>query len=147
MKDLCVSLHVGEEDIMKILNVPDVEHLLYEKEAALSRAKFGSGSPRVIKDFKKSIAFKIIIQDRIQEARNHIYNVEVKALEQQYIDEGFIRSFLKGVRLVHHRTIVKVKGLTLSQASDDSPSNSGEGDIKSELRKAFSSNDEIIEIV
>ncbi|KAH0466505.1 hypothetical protein IEQ34_003743 [Dendrobium chrysotoxum] len=92
MRDLPAPLHVGEEDIMRLLKVPDVEHLLYEvrylnkyieeeflfKEAALTSFE----SARVIDDFKKSIAFKIIIQDHIQEARDHIYEVEVKALEQ-----------------------------------------------------------------
>ncbi|KAH0449796.1 hypothetical protein IEQ34_020488 [Dendrobium chrysotoxum] len=70
--------------------------LIAEKDAALT----GFESSRVIKDFKKSIAFKIIIQDHIQEARDHIYEVEVKALEQQCLDDGFIRGFLKGVRLM-----------------------------------------------
>ncbi|KAH0464013.1 hypothetical protein IEQ34_006799 [Dendrobium chrysotoxum] len=70
--------------------------LIIEKEAALS----GLDSLRVIEDFKKSIAFKTIIQDNIQEACDHIYDVEVKALEHQCIDEGFVWGFLKGVRLV-----------------------------------------------
>ncbi|KAH0470489.1 hypothetical protein IEQ34_000212 [Dendrobium chrysotoxum] len=30
MKDLPVPLHVGEEDILRILNIPDVKHLLFE---------------------------------------------------------------------------------------------------------------------
>ncbi|KAI0486580.1 hypothetical protein KFK09_029328 [Dendrobium nobile] len=30
LRDLPVPLHVGEEDIKRILKVPDVEHLLYE---------------------------------------------------------------------------------------------------------------------
>ncbi|KAL0922740.1 hypothetical protein M5K25_006754 [Dendrobium thyrsiflorum] len=45
----------------------------------------------VIEDFKKSFAFKIIIEDHIQEARNHIYDIEVKALEAEFMDEGFIK--------------------------------------------------------
>ncbi|KAH0449186.1 hypothetical protein IEQ34_022986 [Dendrobium chrysotoxum] len=76
MKDLPVSLYVGKENILRILNIPDVEHLLFE-EATL----FGLESSRVVKDFKKSIAFKTIIQDHLQEAREYIYDVEVKALE------------------------------------------------------------------
>ncbi|PKU81264.1 hypothetical protein MA16_Dca015293 [Dendrobium catenatum] len=44
--------------------------LIAEKEAALS----GSEPSRVFKDFKKSIAFKIIIQDHVQKARDHIYD-------------------------------------------------------------------------
>ncbi|KAH0452748.1 hypothetical protein IEQ34_020047 [Dendrobium chrysotoxum] len=112
MRDLPAPLHIGEEDMMRLLKVPDVEHLLYEvrylnkyieeeflfkvdleraqatitqlredqrasgervavleaenkrsqtliaeKEAALTSFE----SARVIDDFKKSIAFKIII--------------------------------------------------------------------------------------
>ncbi|KAH0460225.1 hypothetical protein IEQ34_010888 [Dendrobium chrysotoxum] len=30
MKDLPIPLHVGEEDILRILNIPDVKHLLFE---------------------------------------------------------------------------------------------------------------------
>ncbi|KAH0468295.1 hypothetical protein IEQ34_003328 [Dendrobium chrysotoxum] len=32
MKDLPIPLHVREEDILRILNIPDVEHLLFETE-------------------------------------------------------------------------------------------------------------------
>ncbi|KAH0457993.1 hypothetical protein IEQ34_013308 [Dendrobium chrysotoxum] len=182
IRDLPAPLHVGEEDIMRLLKVPDVEHLLYEvglsfhpgrsdarmlkptskvpeppvpldrlqvdleraqamitqlredqrasgekvavleaenkrsqtliaeKEAALTSFE----SSRVIEDFKKSIAFKIIIQDHVQEARDHIYEVEVKALEQQCLDDGFIRGFLKGVRLMQRKTGVEAEGLTPS---------------------------------
>ncbi|KAH0453126.1 hypothetical protein IEQ34_017450 [Dendrobium chrysotoxum] len=110
MKDLPGPLQVGEEDILRFLNVPDIEHLLYgtliaEKEAAL----FGLESSRVVEDFKKSISFKIIIQDRVQEAHDHIYDVEVKDLE------------------------VQVKGLTLSHASNDSPIDFDGDEIESEL--------------
>ncbi|KAH0456100.1 hypothetical protein IEQ34_014007 [Dendrobium chrysotoxum] len=216
MRDLPAPLHVGEEDIMRLLKVPDVEHLLYEvrylnkyieeeflfkvglsfhpgrsdarmlkptskvpeppvpidhlqvdperaqatitqlredqrasgekitvleaenkrsqtliaeKEAALTSFE----SSRVIDDFKKSIAFKIIIQDHVQEARDHIYEVEVKALEQQCLDDGFIQGFLKGVRLMQRKTGVEVEGLTPSQASDDFPPGSDGDEIESEL--------------
>ncbi|KAH0451965.1 hypothetical protein IEQ34_019264 [Dendrobium chrysotoxum] len=200
MRDLPAPLHVREEDMMRLLKVPDVEHLLYEvhylnkyieeeflfkidhlqvdleraqamitqlredqrasgervtvleaenkrsqtliaeKEAALTSFE----SARVIDDFKKSIAFKIIIQDHVQEARDHIYEVEVKALEQQCLDDGFIRGFLKGVRLMQ----VKVEGLTPSQASDDFPPGSDGDEIESELQKAFAleADDEVVDI-
>ncbi|KAH0470452.1 hypothetical protein IEQ34_000175 [Dendrobium chrysotoxum] len=196
MKDLPSPLHVEEEDIMRILKVPDIEHLLFEvrhmsryieeeflfkvglsfhagrsdanilkpaskaraiitqllkdqkaskekvvsleardkrshiliaeKEVALS----GSEPSKVIEDFKKSIAFKTIIQDHVQGARDHIYDIEVKALEQQCIEDGFIRGFLKG-------TGVQVEGVTPCQASDDFPSGSDGDKIESELQKAF----------
>ncbi|KAH0454758.1 hypothetical protein IEQ34_016682 [Dendrobium chrysotoxum] len=152
IKDLPAPLHVQEEDIMRILKVPDIEHLLFEvglsfharrsdastdkrsqtliaeKEAALS----GSEPSKVIEDFKKSIAFKTIIQDHVQEARDHIYDIEVKALEQQCIDDGFIRGFLKG-----RKTGVQVEGVTPGQASDDFPSGFDGDEIESELQKAF----------
>ncbi|KAH0463371.1 hypothetical protein IEQ34_007953 [Dendrobium chrysotoxum] len=226
MRDLPAPLHVGEEDIMRLLKVPNVEHLLYEvhylnkyieeeflfkvglsfhpgrsnarmlkptskvpeppvpvdieraqamitqlhedqrasgekvavleaenkrsqtiiaeKEAVLISFE----SSRVIDDFKKSIAFKIIIQDHVQEARDHIYEVEVKDLEQQCLDDGFIWGFLKGVRLMQRKTGVEVKGLTPSQASDDFPSGSDGDEIESELQKAFAleADDEVVYI-
>ncbi|KAH0464189.1 hypothetical protein IEQ34_006975 [Dendrobium chrysotoxum] len=36
MKDLPALLHVGEEDILRIIKVPDIEHLLYEFKVGLS---------------------------------------------------------------------------------------------------------------
>ncbi|KAH0453710.1 hypothetical protein IEQ34_018034 [Dendrobium chrysotoxum] len=158
MSDFPAPLHVGEEDIMRLLKAPDVEHLLYEvrylnkyieekflfKEAALTSFE----SSRIIDDFKKSIAFKIIIQDHVQEARDHIYEVEMKALEQQCLDDGFIRGFLKGVWLMQRKTGVEVEGLTHSQASDDFPPGSDGDKIESELQKAFAleADDEVVDI-
>ncbi|PKU74838.1 hypothetical protein MA16_Dca005029 [Dendrobium catenatum] len=195
MKDLPFPLHVREEDIMRILKVPDLDHLLFEvrhmsryteeeflfkeaqttitrllkdqkaseekitslvakdrrsqtliaeKEAALS----GSEPSRVIEDFKKSIAFKTIIQDYVQEARDHVYDIEVKALEQQCTEDGFIRGFLKGVRLMQQKTGVQVEGVTPSQASDDFPSGSDGDEIESELQKVLDldADDEVIDI-
>ncbi|KAH0468004.1 hypothetical protein IEQ34_003037 [Dendrobium chrysotoxum] len=208
MRDLPDLLHVREEDIMRLLKVPDVEHLLYEvhylnkyieeeflfkvglsfhpgrsdarmlkptskvpepptpvpkaaskrqvdlereqatiiqlredqmasgekvavleaenkksqtliaeKEAALTSFE----SLRVIEDFKKSIAFKIIIQEHVQEARDHIYE---------------------------RKTKVEVEGLTPSQASDDFPPGSDGDKIESELQKAFAleADDEVVDI-
>ncbi|KAL0926140.1 hypothetical protein M5K25_004534 [Dendrobium thyrsiflorum] len=107
--------------------------LLAEKEAALSDLE----SSRIIEDFKKSIAFKSIIQDHIQEARDHIYDVEVKALELQCIDEGFIRGFLKGVRLMQRKIGITVEGLTPSQAFDEPSSDPDGEEVESELQKVF----------
>ncbi|KAH0453959.1 hypothetical protein IEQ34_018283 [Dendrobium chrysotoxum] len=110
MKDLPKPLHIGEEGILKILNVLGIEHLLYEVlylnkfieeefmlkvglsfQAGRSNArllkKFSkvlSHVPqlqRVIEDFKKFITFKIIIQDHVLETHDHLYDVEVKSLE------------------------------------------------------------------
>ncbi|KAH0434776.1 hypothetical protein IEQ34_026771 [Dendrobium chrysotoxum] len=87
----------------------------------------------VIEEFKKSYAFKIIIEDHIQEARSHIYDVEVKALEAECAEDGFIRGFMKGVRTVHRKTGAEIEGLTPSQASSDASSNSGGEELESEL--------------
>ncbi|KAH0458072.1 hypothetical protein IEQ34_013387 [Dendrobium chrysotoxum] len=118
--------------------------LIAEKEAAITSFE----SSRVIDDFKKSIAFKIIIQDHVQEARDHIYEVEVKALEQQCLDDGFIRGFLKGVRLMQRKTGVEIEGLTPNQASNDFPPGSKGDEIESELQKAFAleADDEVVDI-
>ncbi|KAH0467321.1 hypothetical protein IEQ34_004559 [Dendrobium chrysotoxum] len=91
----------------------------------------------VIEEFKKSYAFKIIIEDHIQEARNHIYNVEVKALEAECTEDGFIRGFMKGVCIVHRKTGAEIEGLTPSQASGDASSDSGGEELESELQQAF----------
>ncbi|KAL0916077.1 hypothetical protein M5K25_013559 [Dendrobium thyrsiflorum] len=116
--------------------------LIAEKEAAL----FGLESSRVIEDFKKSIAFNTIIQDHVQEAREHIYDVEVKALEQQCMDEGFTRDFLNRVRLVQCKAGVKIDGLITSQAFEDPSSDLDGAEIESGLRKAFSSDDESVDV-
>ncbi|PKU67110.1 hypothetical protein MA16_Dca008899 [Dendrobium catenatum] len=55
--------------------------------------------------------------DQIQEARDHIYDVEVKSLELECMEEGFIRCFLEGVRLVQRKTRVEIKELTPSHTS------------------------------
>ncbi|KAH0469081.1 hypothetical protein IEQ34_002313 [Dendrobium chrysotoxum] len=96
--------------------------LIIEKEDVLSKAKSRSGSPKAIEDLKKSITFKNIIQDDVQEARVH---------------------------LVQYKARVNIEGLIANQASDDPPSYSGndDNDIESELQKFFSSDDEVIEIV
>ncbi|KAH0458655.1 hypothetical protein IEQ34_011469 [Dendrobium chrysotoxum] len=91
----------------------------------------------VIEEFKKSYAFKIIIEDHIQEARSHIYDVEVKALEAECVEDGFIRGFMKGVRTVHRKTGAEIEGLTPSQASSDASSDSGGEELESELQRAF----------
>ncbi|KAH0448637.1 hypothetical protein IEQ34_022437 [Dendrobium chrysotoxum] len=97
-------------------------------------------SSKTIEDFKKSVAFKGIIQDHIQEACDHIYVIEC-------IEEGFIHGNLKGVCLVQRKTGVEVDGLTPSHASNDPPSNSSEDDSESELKKVFTSEDEDVEIL
>ncbi|KAH0452559.1 hypothetical protein IEQ34_019858 [Dendrobium chrysotoxum] len=83
-------------------------------QSVLSEKEAQQLPPAVIEEFKKSYAFKIIIEDHIQEARSHIYDVEVKALEAEYAEDGFIRGFMKGVRTVHRKTGAEIEGLTPS---------------------------------
>ncbi|KAH0465366.1 hypothetical protein IEQ34_005469 [Dendrobium chrysotoxum] len=114
LKELSVPIHIREEDILRALKIPDVESLFYEVK---SRSELLS--PKIIEDFKKSLVFKSIIQDHIQQARDHIYVVEVKALQRQCIEDGFIRGFLKRIRLVQCKNGANIEGLSPSQASYD----------------------------
>ncbi|KAH0457158.1 hypothetical protein IEQ34_015065 [Dendrobium chrysotoxum] len=200
LKELPVPLHIGAEDLLRILKLRDLDALHYEvrylsryvdeeylfkvglsTQAGRSHAQMLKKSARVpevipqknrskrpgseeatikqqekaqqvleaenerlqslpstvIEEFKKSYAFKIIIEDHIQEARSHIYDVEVKALEAECAEDGFIRGFMKGVRTVHRKTGAEIEGLTPSQASSDASSDSGGEELESELQRAF----------
>ncbi|KAH0461681.1 hypothetical protein IEQ34_009256 [Dendrobium chrysotoxum] len=77
-----------------------------------------------------------------EKTRNYIYDMEVKALEADYMEEGFIRDFMKGVRAVKRKTGAEIEGLTPSQASSDPSSDSGGEELESELQKAFSLEEE-----
>ncbi|KAH0463411.1 hypothetical protein IEQ34_007993 [Dendrobium chrysotoxum] len=94
---------------------------------------------KVLRRSYKSIAFKTIIQNHVQEAYDHIYDC---------IHKVFFRGFLKGVRLVQQKTRAKVKGLTPSQASNHFLIDSNCDQIESEVYKAFAleEDDEIVEI-
>ncbi|KAH0464230.1 hypothetical protein IEQ34_007016 [Dendrobium chrysotoxum] len=132
------------KELLKILKFSDIDTLHYEVHY-LSRyideeylfkvglsTHAGRSHAQMLKK-SKSAAFKIIIEDHIQEARNHIYDVEVKALEADCMEEGFIRGFMKGVRVVQRKTGAEIDGLTPSQASGDPSSDSGGEEIESEL--------------
>ncbi|KAH0467132.1 hypothetical protein IEQ34_004370 [Dendrobium chrysotoxum] len=171
LKELPVPLHIGAEDLLRILKLSDLDALHYEvrylsryvdeeylfkvglsTQAGRSDAQMLKKSARVPEvvpqknhskrpgseeEFNKSYAFKIIIEDHIQEARSHIYDVEVKALEAECAEDGFIRGFMKGVRTVHRKTGAEIEGLTPSQASSDASSDSGGEELESELLRAF----------
>ncbi|KAH0448074.1 hypothetical protein IEQ34_021874 [Dendrobium chrysotoxum] len=110
----------SKEDLLKILKLPDIDALHYEV--------------RYLSIYiDEEYLFKIFIKDQIQKARNHIYDVEVKALEVDCMEEGFIRGFMKGARAVQRKTGVEIEGLTLSQASSDPSSDSGGEELESEL--------------
>ncbi|KAH0454823.1 hypothetical protein IEQ34_016747 [Dendrobium chrysotoxum] len=57
--------------------------------------------------------------------------------------------FMKGVRTVHRKTGVEIKGLTPSQASSDASSDSGGEELESELQRAFAleENEDDVEIL
>ncbi|KAH0449093.1 hypothetical protein IEQ34_022893 [Dendrobium chrysotoxum] len=181
LKELPVPLHIGAEDLLRILKLPDLDALHYEVRylsryvdeeylfknermdrlhielveaqatikqqekaqqvleaenerlrSVLSEKEAQQLPSAVIEEFKKSYAFKIIIEDHIQEARSHIYDVEVKALEAECAEDGFIRGFMKGVRTVHRKTGAEIEGLTPSQASSDASSDSGGEELESD---------------
>ncbi|PKU82688.1 hypothetical protein MA16_Dca021964 [Dendrobium catenatum] len=136
----------ASEEKIASLEVKDKKSqvLIAEKEAAFSSLE----PSRVIEDFKKSIAFKTIIQDHIEEARDHIYDIEVKGLEQQCTEDGFIRGFFKGVRLMQRKTGVPVEGVTPSQASDDFLSGYDGDEVECDLRKVLDLDvdDEIVDV-
>ncbi|KAH0455801.1 hypothetical protein IEQ34_015833 [Dendrobium chrysotoxum] len=108
-----------------------------------------NGIDRVFKDRYAVLSLECLFwMDKIQEARDYIYDMEVNALELKCMEEGFIRSFLKGVRLVQHKTRAEIEGLTLSQTSGDSSSDSDGNEIECELQKAFAlEEDDDIEIL
>ncbi|KAH0457637.1 hypothetical protein IEQ34_012952 [Dendrobium chrysotoxum] len=116
-----------------------LQSLLSEKEAI---SKSEQSPSRVIEEFKKFVAFKMIVQDQIQKARDHIYDMEVKALELECMEEGFIKGFLKGVRLLQRKTGAEIEGLMPSQASSDSSSDFDCNEVENDLQKAFALEDE-----
>ncbi|KAH0458736.1 hypothetical protein IEQ34_011550 [Dendrobium chrysotoxum] len=103
-------------------------------------------SLKAVEEFKKYVTYRREIQHLIQEAYEKLFDVEVKDLERQSLEEGFTRGFLKGVRLVHRKTGVDIEGLTPSQASEDSSPDSGDEYIESEFKKALLRDDDDIDI-
>ncbi|KAH0468711.1 hypothetical protein IEQ34_001943 [Dendrobium chrysotoxum] len=116
LKDQKVS---GEKVVVLEAEKKKSRTLIIEKDAAL----FGLESSRVNEDFKNSTEFKTIIQDHLQEAWDHIYDVEVK-----------------------RKAGVKIDGLTTSHTSEDPSSDLDGAEIESVLRQAFSSDDESIDV-
>ncbi|KAH0462213.1 hypothetical protein IEQ34_009788 [Dendrobium chrysotoxum] len=195
LKELPVPLHIGAEDLLRILKLPDLDALHYEvrylsryvdeeylfkvglsTQAGRSHAQMLKKSARVpevvpqknhskrpgseeelveaqatIKQQEKAQQVLEAENERLQsvlsekeaqqlpsaEARSHIYDVEVKALEAECAEDGFIRGFMKGVRTVHRKTGAEIEGLTPSQASSDASSDSGGEELESELQRAF----------
>ncbi|KAH0453247.1 hypothetical protein IEQ34_017571 [Dendrobium chrysotoxum] len=72
-------------------------------------------SLKAIEEFKKSSAYHQKIQDHIREAYEKLFNAEVKDLERQSYEEGFARSFMKGVCLVQRKTVCRPHALYIFQ--------------------------------
>ncbi|KAH0459032.1 hypothetical protein IEQ34_011846 [Dendrobium chrysotoxum] len=130
-----------EKNALKKENKKLQDHL---QEREIINLDIEAISLKAVEEFKKSATYCREIQHLIQEAYEKLFDVEVKDLERQSLEEGFTRGFLKGVQLVHRKTVVDIEGLTPSQASEDSSLDSGDEDIESELKKAlFSDYDDI----
>ncbi|KAH0450996.1 hypothetical protein IEQ34_021688 [Dendrobium chrysotoxum] len=78
-------------------------------------------------------AFVLGLESGFVEDRDHIYDVEVRALELECMEEGFIRDFLKGICLVQRKTGAEIERLTPSQASSYSSLDFDGDEIESEL--------------
>ncbi|KAH0458723.1 hypothetical protein IEQ34_011537 [Dendrobium chrysotoxum] len=153
LKELPNFPYLGEEEILKTLNFSDTKSLqgelchisqyVLEKKlfkvvlsihARRSHAVQLKKSKKVheekaisleaVKKFKKSSAHHREIQNYVEEAYNKLFDAEGRGLECRCLEEGFVHGFLKGARLVQYYD-----------------------DVESELRKAFSSDDEDIEII
>ncbi|KAH0459895.1 hypothetical protein IEQ34_010558 [Dendrobium chrysotoxum] len=153
LKELPHSPNIREEEILKILNSFDIESLQHELRY-ISRCVTEESLFKVELSIQagRSHAIQLKKSEKIPEANSNVlkrsvsHSSEVKDLEHQSLEKGFTHGFLKGVRLVHHKTRVDIEGLTTSQAFEDSPVDSGDDGIESELKKAFSSDDDYIEI-
>ncbi|KAH0462194.1 hypothetical protein IEQ34_009769 [Dendrobium chrysotoxum] len=104
-----INQQMRDQQILEAEN-KKLQSMLSEKEAQQLPSA-------VLEEFKKSYAFKIIIEDHVQKARNHLYDVEYK-------------------------TGAEVEGLTPSQASGDPSTDSGGEELESELQQAFSLKEE-----
>ncbi|KAH0450113.1 hypothetical protein IEQ34_020805 [Dendrobium chrysotoxum] len=150
LKELPVPLHFGAEDLLKILKLLDIDTLHYEVcylsryidedylfKVGLSTQAGRSHAHMLKKSLDRHTDFKLemtktlndwnneFVKDQIQEAHNHIYDVEVKAFE-----EGFIRGFIMGVCVVQCKTGAEIEGLTPSQASSNTSSDSDGDEIR-----------------
>ncbi|KAH0464556.1 hypothetical protein IEQ34_007342 [Dendrobium chrysotoxum] len=117
LKDLSIPLHVGAEDILKMLNLPNVDTLHYEvyylseyvDEECLFKVGLSTQARR-----SHAYMLKKSAKDHIQEAQDHIYDVEVKALDLECMDDGISLGFLNRVHLVQCKIGAEVEGLTSS---------------------------------
>ncbi|KAH0463128.1 hypothetical protein IEQ34_007710 [Dendrobium chrysotoxum] len=160
LKELPDFPHLREEEILKNPNFSDTKSLQeelhhisqYVMEEKLFKVNLSiqagrSHAVRLKKSEKKSSVYRREIQNRIQETYNKLFDAEVRNMERQCLEEGFVRGFLKGARLVQRKTGVAIEGLSPSQASEDLSPDLDDDDVESELRKVLSSDDEDFEIM
>ncbi|KAH0466592.1 hypothetical protein IEQ34_003830 [Dendrobium chrysotoxum] len=156
MRDFLAPLHVGEEDIMRLLKVPNVDHLLYkvlylnkyiEEEFLFKIDRLQVDLERVkgmitqLCEGQRASVEKVTVLEAENKRSQTLIAEKEAALtgfeSSRCLDEGFIRGFLKVVHLVQRKAGVEVEGLTPSQASDDFPPYSDGDEIERELQKAF----------
>ncbi|KAH0458290.1 hypothetical protein IEQ34_013605 [Dendrobium chrysotoxum] len=104
LKKLALEKNALEKENKKL------QDYLHERET--TNLDIEAISLKAVEEFKESVTYRREIQHLIQEAYEKLFDVEVKDLERQSLEEGFTRGFLKGVRLVHRKTGVDIEGLT-----------------------------------
>ncbi|KAH0434583.1 hypothetical protein IEQ34_026802 [Dendrobium chrysotoxum] len=138
----------AEKNALEITNKELQDRLLEKEEAILNAdARTEAVSLEAVEKFKKSSAYHREIQNHVQETYNKLFDAETRNLERQCLEEGFVRGFLKGARLVQCNTGVTIEGLSPSQASKDPSPDLDDDDAESELRNVLSSDDEDVEIM
>ncbi|KAI0491457.1 hypothetical protein KFK09_025717 [Dendrobium nobile] len=118
------NMRILEAENKKLLNK------LSKKVAQLSPSA-------AVDELKKSYTFKIFIEDQVQEACDYFYDVKVKALEAELMQDDFIKGFMKGVRAVQRENGGEIEGLTPSQAYGDHSLDSGGEELERDLQKIF----------
>ncbi|KAH0459339.1 hypothetical protein IEQ34_012153 [Dendrobium chrysotoxum] len=150
-----ISQYVMEEKLFKVGLFIQAERShalqdrLLEKEEAIldADACIEAISLEAMEKFKNSSAYHREIQNCIQEAYNKLFDAEARNLERQCLEEGFVRGFLKGARLLQRKAGITIEGLSPSHASEDPSPDLDDDDVESELRKVLSSDDEDVEIM
>ncbi|KAH0456748.1 hypothetical protein IEQ34_014655 [Dendrobium chrysotoxum] len=170
LKELPIPLHIGVEDLLKILKLSNIDTLQYEvcylsryvneeylfkvglstqvgRSHAHMLKKSAKVTEAVIQPSKASLKRPRNESDPQAYMKNRVEVEEILVVtSKECMEEGFIRGFMKGVRLVNRKTGAEVEGLTPSQASVDAPSDSDGDEIESELHKAFDLNEDDADI-
>ncbi|KAH0464835.1 hypothetical protein IEQ34_004938 [Dendrobium chrysotoxum] len=178
MKDLPVPLYIEEEDIRRILNIPNVEHLLFkihyltkyiEEEflfkvmlliqARKSEAKMlkksskvqepPAPSSKVLSKQKSNDPQALLKKKKLERISISINQVPpYSSSAKLHVPGDVLKHQCLGRRKTDdlHKAKVKIDGLTTSQASEDLSLDLDGAEIESELRMAFSSDDESVDV-